>query len=740
MVYNFALRNKLTGYVSNSGDGLHIEINTDKESIWNIINDLIKEAPSHCHIRDIEYYKTTFKPYHSFEIKDSENNNHVDTPLTPDYALCSLCKEEMNDETNRRYQYPFITCTQCGPRYSIIHTLPYDRENTSMNAFEMCDDCRHEYENINERRYFSQTNSCNNCGIQLTVFDKEKNKYCQGNKNSLQTIDHFLKDGKILAIKSVGGFLLICDASNENAIHNLRKRKHRKAKPFALLCNGIDQVKKIADCSEEEALLLKTTIAPIVLLKSKNEASSVIAVNAIAPGLNTLGIMLPSAPLLEIIVSKFDRPLVATSGNISGEAIIYKNENAIEHLRHIADYIVIHNREILTPQDDAVVRICLLSKKQIIIRRSRGLSPSHFFYSPKNKKNVFATGALMKSSFTITNKQNIYISQYLGSTDAFDAQLTYQETAEHLLSLTDTIPELVITDKHPDYFSSEFGKELANKFDADLITVQHHKAHFAAALAENNLLDSKEKVLGVIWDGTGLGDDKNIWGGEFFTYCDNRMERSCHFDYFPMLLGDKISKEPRLAALSICSDFLECREILQKKFSPEEWKLYNRLLQQDQLLQTSSCGRIFDTIASLLGICDKQTYEGEAAMLLESLAQEYFSANGYDLCKSYFTEIAHYDYLPTTVLFSGIIKDILNGENNKFIAAKFHYSLVHAIKMIADHLHAKKIAFSGGVFQNALLVDLLHLHLTNDHELFFHKHLSPNDENISFGQMVYVDN
>lgn len=736
-LYQLAMQNGWKGYVCNAGDGLHVEFNATAEASGKIVQEILAHAPSLARIESQHLSVVTAKEYAAFSIIESDTTAGIHTALTPDFALCDQCRQELHDPLNRRYHYPFITCTRCGPRYSIIQQMPYDRPFTSMAAFPMCAACQAEYADVQDRRYYSQTNSCPACGIRLSVYDHTGQQIESGNEASLAIINTILRAGKIAAVKGIGGYLLLCDAGHASGISRLRQRKHRPTKPFAVLCQHIRSIRQLAFCSAEEQAWLESVAAPILLLRARPDIHQQIAQNMVAPGLTTAGLMLPNAPLLELISEQFGKPLICTSANISGSPIIYKDEDAVAQLTSIADIVVTHNREILIPQDDSVVRLTPRSQQAIILRRSRGLAPSLFNDSIRPQCSTLATGALLKSSFTLTQQQYIYSSQYLGSTESYEAQEMYRQTLAHLLETLKAQPALILCDQHPDYFSTQLAKEMAGHYKVPLQAIQHHKAHFAAVLAENNLQKYPEPVLGVIWDGTGLGEDKNSWGGEFFTYKNNAISRFSHFAYFPVLLGDKMAREPRLSALAACHQLAGMEEILKKKFDPTEWKLYRGLLQQQAPVQSSSVGRIFDAAASLLGLPDKQHYEGEAALLLETAAMAWFEANGYDAAAGYYGEETAYHPLPIAPLFNGIIRDIREDKEPGLIAARFHFSLVQAIQLIARYSGCRCIAFSGGVFQNGLLVDLVQHHLGQNFRLCFHQQLSPNDENISLGQLVY---
>jgi hydrogenase maturation protein HypF len=627
----------------------------------------------------------------------------------------------------------------CGPRYSIINSLPYERQVTSMQKFAQCKNCAEEYATVTDRRFFSQTNSCADCGVQLSIHQSDSSILSNNSEQVLLHIKNFFCEGKIFAVKGIGGYLLLCDANNKEAIQLLRSRKHRPAKPFALLYPNIETIQNNFESNEHEKCLLESPEAPIVLLYPKPQSFENISIQNIAPGLKRLGVMLPYSPLLELIAGDFKKPLIATSANISGSPIIYKDQYALEYLFCIADYIVSYNREIIIPQDDSVVQVSKYADQQIILRRSRGYAPSYLKYQPQKKVCTLSTGAFLKSSFTLSVNGNIFISQFLGSGESYESQQMYKDTLEHWLKMYEVKPEIIISDLHPNYFSHQYAIELAEKYDTEIKFVQHHEAHFAAVLSENDLMNNEDPVLGVTWDGTGLGDDGNIWGGEFFKYENNEMLRCYHFDYFPAIAGDKPALETRIAALCTTSDTWPQSDELKKKFTETEWNIYQSLINTTTLF-SSSVGRIFDAVASLLDVCDKQTYEGEAAMYLQALAEEYVDENGFVMDDSYFKEGSHYYRIPTASLMQGIMMDIKKQRAKNYIAAKFHYSLVCLVDIVAKYIGVEKICFSGGVFQNALLVDWIQKEYRDRYQLFFHKNLSPNDENISFGQFVYHDN
>ena len=740
MVYHLAKEMQMKGYVKNGSDGVHVFFNASEKEANLFLKKIKQTALKQSRIISSELSEAEDTIFTDFSIVVEKNDRtEKQVLLSPDITICPACKIELNDINNRRFRYPFITCTHCGPRYSIINNLPYERHNTSMQKFTMCKRCNDEYNNVADRRFFSQTNSCDDCGIKLSIYKNGSSIIAGNSEKVLLQIKNFLNQGKILAVKGIGGYLLLCDANNTETIQLLRNRKHRPSKPFAILFRDIVTVKDNFELNKKEKTLLESEEAPIVLLYPKQKIYKNLATKNIATGLRRLGIMLPCSPLLELIAKDYGMPLIATSANISGSPIIYKDEDALADLFDFADYIISYNRDIVIPEDDSVVQVSKHSNQQIILRRSRGYAPSFLQYTPQTNSCILSTGAFLKSSFTLSVNGNVFVTQFLGSGESYESQQMYKDTLTHWLKLYSVIPKIVIADLHPQYFSHQYAVEIAKKYNTELKFIQHHEAHFAAVLAENNLLHSSEPILGVVWDGTGLGTDGNIWGGEFFKYENNEMQRCYHFDYFPAIAGDKMAMEPRIAALCISNNEWMQSEKLKEKFTETEWKNYHSLMNSTTLF-SSSVGRIFDAIASLLELCDKQTYEGEAAMYLQALAEKYVSANGFIMDDSYFKKDLNLNQISTASLIQGIMLDIKKRKEKNYIAAKFHYSLVCLLENVAKNINVEKICFSGGVFQNTLLVDWIQKEYEGKYQLFFHKNLSPNDENISFGQMVSYDN
>lgn len=730
-VARLAAEMRIKGCVSNAVDGVHIEFNAAPSAARLFYERLLEQPPAHAIITWHSFRPSPSRQFASFRIRESSAGAQPDLLLMPDISLCPRCREELLSPANRRHGYAFTTCLECGPRYSIMTALPYDREHTTMASLCMCDDCRAEYNDVHNHRHYSQTNSCRQCAIPMHL-------YADGGRISSdpvaipEMINRELAAGRIIAVKGIGGYLLLCDATDETAVATLRARKCRPQKPLALLYPDIAAAARDVELRPEETEALQSDAAPIVLCRLKDNPAGSLCTQAIAPGLNKIGIMLPCSPLLLQLAAQFGKPLVATSANISGSPILYRDGEALEHLSGIADYILTYERDIVTPQDDSVLQFTA-SGQRIVLRRSRGLAPNYFPNPFKTAgETVLAMGGDLKSAFALLTGDRLYVSQYLGNQQQLESQENYTTTLHHMLQLLNTTPQHILADRHPGYFVAREGEALAAAPAVFLTPVQHHEAHFAAVLAENNLLQCPEPVLGMIWDGTGYGNDEQAWGGETFLFDNGAINRVASIDYFPQLLGDKMSREPRLSALSLLSCFPGSQHLAETRFTDREWKYYRQLLKQPHYLFTSSIGRLLDGIASLLGICQYNTYEGEAAMRMEALAALWPG----NAC-AYYDIPLHAGRLEWQRLVAGVLKDLQQGIPAGAIAWKVFYSLAHAIVHLADYFSVNRIAFSGGVFQNALLTDMVIALLSGKKQLYFHRQLSPNDECIGFGQLAW---
>ena len=736
-VYRLAQEKNLKGIVYNDIDGVHVYLSAQNKEALQFYNELLEHAPGLAKITAHTISEVKKRSFENFQILQNQEAKSVTLMPPPDFAICVNCRKEVLASDNRRAFYPFITCTQCGSRYSLIKKLPFEREFTAMDDFEMCSVCNKEYVNPEDRRYHSQTNSCHECGIRLSLLNSEGAEIETDPKLAVKKVITLWKEGKIVAIKGIGGYLLTCDASNAEAINTLRKRKHRPSKPFACMYPSMEYIQQefLIDGSEIKALT--SEIAPIVLVRLKKKKAS-IAVNEVAPGLNQIGVMLPYTPLYVLALQGYGKPIVATSGNLSNASIVFEDTALFSELLGIWDYVLTNNREIITSQDDTVIRFSPRKKQPILLRRSRGLAPNYFGpVSTGSQETILAMGASQKSVFGLLNQGLFYLSQYLGDLTYYENTKNYKRTINHYLKLLNCTPDVLLVDAHPNYYSTQYGHTLANELGSKLISVPHHFAHFASILSEHSLLKKQEKILGVIWDGTGYGTDGNSWGGEFLTYENRIFKRLLHLAYVPSILGDKMSMEPRIAALANCWGNTEATEMIKEKFTEQEWLLYQKILDKGQFVKTSSMGRLFDTVACLLGIMDIQTYEGEAALRLETLAQTYFDQSEIIEETNYISQISYIEEVTSNDIIEGVVNDLKSGMDLDQIAFKFHYALVKMVEKIAYSKGIEKLAFSGGVFQNALLVDLLQLHLDNNFQLYFNKEVSPNDENIALGQLAY---
>jgi len=730
-VYGLALEFSLTGTVSNNEEGVIIFVSGLEESIQSFYNKLIHLPPPVSRIKDSEILQVKNRDFEAFKIVPSQKGGQLNLSLTPDFAICEECQNDIVNPENRRSNYPFTTCVNCGPRWAITETFPFEREHTSIDEFPMCDMCIEEYRNPLDRRFHSQSNTCKTCGIELFLVDNSGNKLKVSKDAMFKKLSSLLTQGQIIAIKNTSGYLLCCNAENEEVVQQLRDKKNRPNKPFAVLYPSLNQLKEELQIDEGHIKSLTSTERPINIISLKDYKGN-IALNQVVPGLNQLGVMLPYSGILQLLANELRFPIVATSGNIHGSPIISENNEAIEKLKDVADYFLQHNLKITHPQDDSVVKFSTKYKVEVLFRRSRGYAPNYFNSSIQSDKKILALGAHLKSSIAYYPNEFLYISQYLGNLDSYDVYGRFTKVTSNFIDLFEQEPNVLLVDSHPTYQSTLHGVELAEQSKIELYKIQHHKAHFASVLGEHNLFETKDKVLGVIWDGTGYGDDKQIWGGEFFSYESSVINRISHFDYFNWIVSDKMSKEPRLSLLSLAND--EMHSILEGKFTDEEFKIY-RSLKEKNKLKTSSVGRLFDAVASLLNICDINTYEGEAAILLENYIDHY----NLNDCKVY-CSVLDDNSIPIVELLYNLYSDFKNGNSKEIIITNFLFTLASIIFQIAKNQNFKQIAFSGGVFQNTTLVDMINILSQNQYKLYFHKDLPPNDENISFGQIMYYLN
>lgn len=737
-IFNLAEEFGLKGYVSN--DELGVIIVCQGENSEQFFNEIHNRKPKSSEIifSEIKEIKTA-EIFDNFYIKPTEKNIVVDIPLTPDFATCESCENELFDEKNPRYFYPFTTCTQCGPRYSVTKKFPFERENTAIEVFRMCPNCLEEYKNPDDVRFHSQTNSCPNCGIQIWLKDNQGYEFKGSNKEIFEKLAEELCQGKIVALKNTAGYLLMCDATNSAAVSELRKRKRRPTKPFAVLFSGISRMQEYLEISELQIQHFKSSESPIIVTKIKDAKD--LAIEEISPNMNSVGAMFPYSGTLKLIAKTFGKPLIATSGNFHGSPICSTTEEAEQILGKIADYFLHNTLEIQHPQDDSVIKFSPKHHQKIVFRRSRGFAPNYFFAEElselnKEKNKILCLGGDLKNTFAVVPNNHVYISEFIGDLANFETYERFENTVKSYQKIFNFEPNLILSDLHPKYENQKIIKNLWKSAESvGNNKIQHHKAHFASILGEKKLW-KKDKVLGIIWDGIGFGTSTEIWGGEFFLFENQKMERVAQLENFAWILGDKMSKTPKISALSVSGN----NEDLKFAFDENEWKIYNNLIEKSEI-KTSSMGRFFDAVAFVLGYEKPLFFEGESAMWLEKISQEKFPTDFTDFhrLKDYLKN-DEFENIPSKKLFSKILEEKKLGKSVGEIGLNFHFTLIKAIEKIAQRFAVKELAFSGGVWQNALLVDLAIEVLGEKFTLYFHEKLSPNDENISFGQLNYYLN
>jgi hydrogenase maturation protein HypF len=732
-VYRLANQLSLKGSVSNSLSGALIEIEGDENETSEFLSKLKIEKPVNAEIVSYELSKLSFKGFKKFEIKESEEKGNPSAIILPDIALCDDCLKEILDKNNRRYKYPFTNCTNCGPRLTIIEKLPYDRHNTSMRNFVMCEKCREEYENPDDRRFHAQPISCWDCGPTLSLCDPSS-RIITNSYEAIERTAMLINQGFIVAIKGLGGFHLIVDASNDNAIERLRRRKNREEKPFALMYPDLGMVKSTCFVNQEEEQLLLSEKAPIVLLKIKNNSFSV--GKHVAPKNPYLGIMLPYTPLHYLLMNIVNKPVVATSGNLSDEPICIDESEAFIRLKEIADYFLVHNRPIVRPVDDSIVRV--IDGRPMIIRRARGYAPLPVSYIKDEKvhssdgKNIIALGAQQKSAISVFHKDKIFSSQHLGDLISLEANENFAKAYSDYAQLYKAENPIILCDMHPDYYSTQFAKCETK----DPVPVQHHIAHILSCKLENNIY---QKVLGVAWDGTGYGLDDSIWGGEFFLVEEEEIKHIAQFRKFKLPGGEIAVRDIRRSALSL---LYECygnaakdiyKNICSDADRNEITVIQNMLDKNINCYPTSSLGRIFDGVSFMLGLATKSSFEGQAAMALEYAVDE----NETSSCSFHFIseDVIVIDWQP---LIAGIVNDINNHVTASIIAAKFHNTLAEIIFKMAERFDEKNLLLSGGCFQNKFLLEkIFQTGKEKNINVCWHHEIPTNDGGISAGQIMY---
>lgn len=722
-IYRLAKMHGLTGWVLNDSEGVLIEVQGSLEQLKAFAAELTISAPPASRITSVEQTAVEAEDTaQDFIIAPSPAAAEREALISPDLAICDDCRREIKDKSDRRYGYAFTNCTNCGPRFSIVEDVPYDRQNTTMKHFAMCDKCQAEYDDPSDRRFHAQPNACDVCGPSYRLFGKKGEIYCE---DVIEKVHCLIKEGYIVAIKGIGGYHLACDARDEDAVSKLRARKVREDKPFAVMAADMQTIKQICAVSPMEERLLSSAAAPIVLLR-KNEYYDL--ADQIAPHNDYLGVMLAYAPVHCLLLKSGD-VFVMTSANLSDEPIVYRDDE-LDRLEAVADYKLIHNRIINTRVDDSVAR--LFRGRTMMMRRSRGFAPSPLKLPFADEKSILACGPELKNTFCLTKHDRAFISQHIGDLENMAVNDSYRQNIKLFERLFDIKPLVLACDMHPEYFSTKYAVQRAKAEKIPLIKVQHHHAHIASVLAEHGI---KDKVIGIALDGTGYGEDGNIWGGEFMLADIASYERLGHFAYMPLPGSARAVKEPwRLALWQAHKIYGGKVEQFYPELLQPGWQLMLKAVQNGFNAPLSSgAGRIFDTVSALLGICCSINYEGQAAIELERAAQGGcgrvlpYEIRRYD--DQYILDLAETYRALHSFKQSGRIADA---------AMSFHLTAAEAIadtvRRISADTGVHKAVFSGGVCQNVTLMNLLYDELDSEFDLYMNERVPPNDGGLSFGQ------
>ncbi len=736
-VYRLASEMRLRGWVVNSPQGVFIEVEGKKAELESFLLRLEREKPSPSFIQSLEFSFLDPVFYSDFKIRASELNGTRSALILPDIATCPDCLSDIFDPANRRYRYPFTNCTHCGPRFTIIESLPYDRPNTSMRSFRMCAHCLQEYENPGDRRFHAQPNACPACGPKLELWDST-GKTISDQDNALLEAAEAIRAGKIIAFKGLGGFHLLADARNSQSVEALRLRKHREEKPFALMYPTIDNIR--ADClvSDLEARLLCAPESPIVLLNIRQDNFPRMVSPAVAPRNPYLGVMLPYTPLHHLLMRELRFPVVATSGNLSDEPICIDEHEALRRLEGVADLFLVHNRPIVRHIDDSILRIVL--GRELVLRRARGYAPLPL-QCEGLVPEILAVGGHLKNTIAISVGNNVFVSQHIGDLETQEASAAFQRVIKDFGRLYQINPTRIASDMHPDYLSTKFAKESGTP----LIPIQHHYAHVAACMAENRI---EGKALGVSWDGTGYGPDGTVWGGEFLLTNGTIFTRIASFRKFRLPGSAPAVKEPRRTALGVLYEVLGDSLFAQQDLNPiraftaREISVLSRMLKKGfHSPWTTSAGRLFDAVASISGLRQWIKFEGQAAMELEfAIGPEDtddlypFRISSQPPASSSSQTLIIVDWEP---MILGILEEVRNEIPLARISRKFHNTLVEIIVEVARRIAEKRVALTGGCFQNKFLIEQAVPRLEKEgFRPYWQQRIPPNDGGIALGQIV----
>jgi hydrogenase maturation protein HypF len=749
-VYRLAAELSLAGWVINDTRGVFIEVEGSRPSLEAFLSRVAVEPPPHARIHTLDHQWLESAGFERFEIRHSDAQGEKTAILLPEIATCAACLSEILDPRDRRHRYPFANCTNCGPRFSIIRALPYDRPNTTMSGFALCDGCREEYEDPLDRRFHAQPIACPACGPRLTLWDRAGAALAAGDDALRRTVTA-LRDGRIAAVKGLGGFHLMCDAADTGAVARLRERKPRMEKPFAVMVGDLGQARTLCEMSDEAERVLTSAEAPIVLLRRRPGAP--VASN-VAPGYPTLGLMLPCTPLHHLLLREIGRPIVATSGNLTDEPIATGNEDALARLGHVADVWLVHDRPIERHVDDSVG--WFVDGSFSLLRRARGYAPLPVRVA-REWPVVLAVGAHLKSTIALGTGRQVFLSQHIGDLETPEAMRAFERVIADFLRLYEARPVAIAHDLHPDYLSTQWARRAAEDAPAAprLVGVQHHHAHLAACLAEHGI---EGRALGVTWDGTGLGTDGTVWGGEFLLGSAAAFERVAHLRPFRLPGGEAAVREPRRTALALLWDLLGEEALAHtdlaaiRSFSAAERTVLGRMLARGvNAPWTTSAGRLFDGVAALAGLHPRVTFEGQAAIALEFEADPdergaYPMAVAAVPVSSGMADPLSYpartdgraplvvDWRPAV---GAVLADLGRGVARGLIAARFHNALVEAIAVVAREVGEPRVALTGGCFQNRMLTERASQRLRGaGHEVLAHRLVPPNDGGVSLGQVA----
>jgi len=710
----------LYGWVKNTSFGVEMELEGYEEKIVRFQDDITKRKPL---LAVIEYVKVTkldgLAGYSDFKIIKSTGQQEKTALISPDVCICDDCLRELKDPSNRRYRFPFINCTNCGPRFTIIKDIPYDRSKTTMSSFPMCENCYEEYTDIENRRYHAQPDCCFDCGPEL-FFLNDKGERLDG--DPMELAREYIKKGKIIAVKGLGGMHLACSCENPDVALELRRRKHRDAKPFAIMCRNVECAERLCFISEEEKKLLTSYRRPIVLLKKRKEGMEHISEN------QYIGIMLPYTPVHYLLMDEDIDYIIMTSANISDMPIIYKNDEAVEKLKGIADGFLLNNRDIHVRCDDSLMRI--FEGREYPLRRSRGYVP--FPIKLKHPvEGVLACGAEQKASFALTKGSYVFLSQHIGDLKNMETLENYEEQVEHFKRLFDIHVTRIACDLHPDYLSTSYAEETADRENIPIMYIQHHFAHMASCMGDNGL---DERCIGIVWDGTGYGTDGTIWGGEFLVGDYSGFDRVGTIRTMLLPGGDAAIKEIYRVACSLMED-AGCIENFG--YDARKCSIIREMIKLGiNCPKTTSVGRLFDGICAIIGIKEVASYEGQGAILLEAASEPNEDNYDYDIYNDKGRLV--FDYRS---LVRKVAEDKAKGVSVGIIASKFMNTLSDmAVDMsirIREKTSLNSVVLSGGVFQNMYLLERLKKQLEEQgFKVYTHSRVSTNDEGISLGQAL----